>query len=186
MIPTEAVVLGDIGQLMASANPKNPGLRPKKVTLGACVALDGHGRCTVYDDRPFMCHLWGSVAFMKCAYGCVPEGGFMGDVDALKAIVEWSLIDEADPAGIEFGQALRQMIASDAELQQAFLHRVRVYANRDEIFTEADCAQADILLVKALHAAQGRWREAATVKDGEPASRRTGPPNRRSRRRRNR
>jgi uncharacterized protein len=39
---------------------------------GYCSMLDG-GRCTVYEDRPLMCRLWGLVEKMKCPWGCVPE-----------------------------------------------------------------------------------------------------------------
>lgn len=156
IIPTEAAILGDVGTLILSANPKNHGLQPKKVTLGACVALDGNGRCTVYKDRPFMCRIWGAVSFMACAHGCVPEGGFMGDVEALQAIIGWSLIDETAPERVEFGQFMRQMMGSDVELQRAFIYRVRVYSNREETYTEADCVQADVLLLQALDNARDR------------------------------
>lgn len=31
-----------------------------------CVALDGHGRCTVYSARPMICRLWGSSKDLPC------------------------------------------------------------------------------------------------------------------------
>jgi len=37
-----------------------------------CPLLDQHGRCTVYDIRPLICRLWGTVQKMKCPWGCVP------------------------------------------------------------------------------------------------------------------
>lgn len=31
------------------------------------------GLCSVYEDRPMLCRLWGLVEGMKCQWGCVPE-----------------------------------------------------------------------------------------------------------------
>lgn len=58
---------------------------------GACPALStalvASGRCTVYAVRPMVCRLWGSAASMPCPHGCVPEGGVMGDQQALGALM---------------------------------------------------------------------------------------------------
>lgn len=32
-----------------------------------------NGRCTVYEDRPASCRLWGVVESMECPWGCRPE-----------------------------------------------------------------------------------------------------------------
>ncbi|MHB1534455.1 MAG: YkgJ family cysteine cluster protein [Acidimicrobiales bacterium] len=37
-----------------------------------CPALDG-GRCSVYDDRPTICRLWGATESMPCPHGCTPQ-----------------------------------------------------------------------------------------------------------------
>ncbi len=31
------------------------------------------GRCSVYDDRPTICRLWGATESMRCPYGCTPD-----------------------------------------------------------------------------------------------------------------
>jgi hypothetical protein len=36
-----------------------------------CPALRD-GRCTVYDDRPTICRLWGATTSMPCPHGCTP------------------------------------------------------------------------------------------------------------------
>jgi hypothetical protein len=36
-----------------------------------CPALHD-GRCTVYDDRPTICRLWGATTSMPCPHGCTP------------------------------------------------------------------------------------------------------------------
>lgn len=42
-----------------------------------CPALSMFRQCRVYDDRPFICRLWGAVPSMKCNFGCIPEGGLL-------------------------------------------------------------------------------------------------------------
>ncbi len=42
----------------------------------SCPALVD-GRCSVYEIRPLVCRLWGSVEEMPCPHGCVPAGGHM-------------------------------------------------------------------------------------------------------------
>lgn len=58
---------------------------------GSCPALTrtfGVGRCSVYDVRPMVCRLWGVSASMVCPHGCVPEGGFLDDADALRRLLQ--------------------------------------------------------------------------------------------------
>jgi Fe-S-cluster containining protein len=47
-----------------------------------CPALSPEGRCTVYDDRPFICRLWGTVDKMPCEHGCEPGTGLFTDAFA--------------------------------------------------------------------------------------------------------
>lgn len=37
-----------------------------------CPALRD-GRCSVYDDRPTICRLWGATTSMPCSHGCTPQ-----------------------------------------------------------------------------------------------------------------
>jgi Fe-S-cluster containining protein len=53
-----------------------------------CDALTAGKRCAVYDLRPLVCRLWGAVESMPCVYGCVPEGGYLTDMDAYRLIAE--------------------------------------------------------------------------------------------------
>jgi len=39
---------------------------------GHCPALSVFGRCTIYEDRPLICRVWGAVPAMRCSYGCEP------------------------------------------------------------------------------------------------------------------
>jgi Fe-S-cluster containining protein len=38
-----------------------------------CPALGDDGRCRVYDARPIVCRLYGSVDELRCEHGCRPE-----------------------------------------------------------------------------------------------------------------
>jgi hypothetical protein len=43
-----------------------------------CPALeDGH--CSVYDDRPTICRLWGATRSMPCPHGCTPDDALTQD-----------------------------------------------------------------------------------------------------------
>lgn len=42
-----------------------------------CPALNVFGRYSVYEDRPFVCRLWGMVPSMRCPHGCEPAGGLL-------------------------------------------------------------------------------------------------------------
>lgn len=53
-----------------------------------CEALTGDKQCAVYEMRPLVCRLWGTVEGMKCPFGCVPEGGWLPDTFAHDMIVE--------------------------------------------------------------------------------------------------
>jgi len=46
-----------------------------------CPALVA-GRCTVYEDRPLICRLWGTVESMPCPHGCQPTPGLLVDAGA--------------------------------------------------------------------------------------------------------
>lgn len=38
-----------------------------------CSALTEDGRCSVYDDRPMICRIFGTTEKMRCYRGCQPE-----------------------------------------------------------------------------------------------------------------
>lgn len=56
-----------------------------------CPALRD-GRCSVYDDRPTICRLWGATTSMPCPHGCAPE-------DALTQSESFELLALAAQAG---------------------------------------------------------------------------------------
>jgi Fe-S-cluster containining protein len=56
-----------------------------------CPAL-ADGRCTVYEDRPTICRLWGAAQSMPCPHGCTPA-------DALTQEESHELLRQAGEAG---------------------------------------------------------------------------------------
>lgn len=53
-----------------------------------CSALTMLRQCGVYEVRPLICRIWGTVAMMRCNYGCRPEGGFLTDAQAFGLLAE--------------------------------------------------------------------------------------------------
>lgn len=43
------------------------------VTKDSTCTMLAAGRCTVYEDRPLLCRLWGVIPSMACPWGCVPD-----------------------------------------------------------------------------------------------------------------
>lgn len=41
-----------------------------------------NGRCSVYEDRPLICRLWGAVQSMPCPHGCLVTPGLLMDAGA--------------------------------------------------------------------------------------------------------
>lgn len=39
-----------------------------------------NGRCSAYDDRPYVCRAWGASEEMVCPHGCVPDKGYLPHV----------------------------------------------------------------------------------------------------------
>lgn len=70
--PEEARLLAERG-VRVESNPTRL-LLSVLAEVKDCPALVA-GRCTVYDVRPTVCRLWGSVEEMPCPWGCVPDGG---------------------------------------------------------------------------------------------------------------
>jgi Fe-S-cluster containining protein len=45
------------------------------------------GRCSVYEDRPLICRLWGAVESLPCPYGCEVTPGLLMDDGAQSLII---------------------------------------------------------------------------------------------------
>lgn len=51
----------------------------------ACSALRD-GRCSIYEDRPLVCRVYGAVRELRCPYGCAPKGGLLPSREARKLL----------------------------------------------------------------------------------------------------
>lgn len=40
---------------------------------GCCPFLSAENRCTIYEERPIMCRVWGVADGLTCPHGCEPE-----------------------------------------------------------------------------------------------------------------
>ncbi len=59
-----------------------------------CPAL-ADGRCSIYDDRPLICRLWGAVESMPCPHGCEVKPGLLMDAGAQMLIARSLKLGEA-------------------------------------------------------------------------------------------
>lgn len=58
-----------------------------------CPMLDeARGLCSIYEQRPLICRLFGLVEGMRCPYGCIPDR-WLTDAEA------YELMTEADNVG---------------------------------------------------------------------------------------
>lgn len=64
------------------------GVRIGDVDPRPCPALTPLHRCGVYEDRPMLCRVWGVVQDLPCIYGCVPDGGYLSNVDGVALLAE--------------------------------------------------------------------------------------------------
>jgi Fe-S-cluster containining protein len=44
---------------------------------GCCPFLQ-ENRCSIYDERPLMCRVWGAAEGLECPHGCEPEARMTG------------------------------------------------------------------------------------------------------------
>ncbi len=62
------------------------------VTVGAhglrCTALTLLNRCGCYGLRPAICRIWGLTRALQCSYGCVPDGGWLTEVQAYEFLAK--------------------------------------------------------------------------------------------------
>ena len=52
-----------------------------------CPLLSPFGACTIYDNRPAICRLYGAVKRLACPYGCEPER-WLTDAEAREVLAE--------------------------------------------------------------------------------------------------
>lgn len=52
-----------------------------------CSMLTPMGLCSVYEDRPMICRLFGTTEQMRCEHGCVPER-WLSDDECLDLLLE--------------------------------------------------------------------------------------------------
>jgi len=85
-----------------------------------CEALDGCGRCRVYDVRPTMCRLWGAWESMPCPYGCAPASGLLSAEEGLNILMDSLRIGGTDRFGEDAIDLSLDRLRTDPLMQAAW------------------------------------------------------------------
>lgn len=85
MLPAEAQNITDTGLSYPSCD---------KSSL-TCSALE-NGRCSIYQQRPLICRLWGIAEEMPCPFGCQPERR-IGIWEAVRIFRQVEALKEGEP-----------------------------------------------------------------------------------------
>lgn len=85
-----------------------------------CAALDRMGRCTVYEDRPMICRIWGvGRGEMACPWGCTVTGERLRNRDVMRLVGESYRIGEHPDGLTEENYALSEAMLADPEIAAA-------------------------------------------------------------------
>lgn len=119
------------------------GIRPPHPRFDlACSKLSADKRCTIYEDRPLVCRLYGMVTehdVMSCPYGCVPERPLtVAEMDGLMQKL-WDLTGDSQE---RIANALRWM-AKNVGLDPLYRGMARWFLRRtaDRLRARARAAQ---------------------------------------------
>ena len=96
----------------------------REFTCGAgatCSMLTPDRRCGVYEIRPTLCRLWGTIPSLPCHYGCKPVGGYLSDKEG------WELVLRAEQIG-GTDRSSEEIVAMIARLQSASPEQIRTLA----------------------------------------------------------
>lgn len=63
-------------EMMLPKNPLDVRLLVRQKGPYACPFL-AQGRCTIYEQRPAICRLWGASRALQCPFGCLPRGALL-------------------------------------------------------------------------------------------------------------
>ena len=89
---------------------------------------DRTGRCSVYEDRPLICRLWGLTESMPCPHGCRPSR-VMPDAEGFELIFEAMEVgghrDYANLAHIRYVRERYERWSEDPELGPLFARLIR-------------------------------------------------------------
>lgn len=93
--------------------------RKLEARCGSCSMLTPLGRCSVYEDRPMICRLFGTTKTMACEHGCEPERWLTAD-ESWELLLR-SLLVGGPPAGMTV-DPLRRAITTPGILAELELY----------------------------------------------------------------
>lgn len=112
-----------------------PGQETKKrLDTYWCEALGPDGRCQVYQLRPTVCRLWGTVPSLACPRGCVPDGGFLAEADGWRLLVAAQQLGGCD-VNYSTPEELERSLAHPEA--RAVLHGITTLSNDDQVRASA-------------------------------------------------
>lgn len=79
---------------------------------GVCTALK-EKRCSIYENRPLVCRLWGVTKAMRCPFGCAPSS-WVSDQEAGDLIERMGELREQD-------RVVLKLMAKNMRGDQVFL-----------------------------------------------------------------
>lgn len=116
-------------------------------------------KCTVYEDRPLICRLWGLSESMPCPNGCKPSR-FLTDEEAYEFIFRSMEIgghpNYGDAMRVKEIRALFGVFQDDPELGPLFARFIRGDRDAEETIVELLAARADTLAQQLIDAPAGR------------------------------
>lgn len=74
------------------------GKLPAPTSGMTCSALR-ENRCTVYENRPFVCRIWGAVERMRCPFGCKVER-ILTEAEVKQLMDSLSRLSNGEPWGV--------------------------------------------------------------------------------------
>ena len=72
-IPFPKRIRQEYPEMKLPSNPYIVEIRKYSKGIYVCPFLK-EGKCSIYEKRPAICHLWGAIETLPCPYGCKPNG----------------------------------------------------------------------------------------------------------------
>lgn len=81
------------------------GITPPEFTKDMTCDKLKKGRCSIYENRPYVCRAFGATKTMRCPFGCVPERWIPEELERrhfaeLGPLAQQGLLDAIEAAGI--------------------------------------------------------------------------------------
>lgn len=76
-----------------------------------CSMLTADGRCSIYDDRPMICRLFGAAVGIECHKGCTPKDGLLPFEDGMRLMRDALRVGGGTPEHPDAVRELTEVLA---------------------------------------------------------------------------